>query len=82
METKHSLQIYPLIFRIKFDTKTVFNTKCFLTTFVFRGTYRTMSKISTPLSANPPKWSDTSNSSSAVADDLFECAGRVCGVSA
>ena len=29
--------------------------------------------IVNPLSANPTKWSNTQNNSSAVADELFEC---------
>ena len=35
-----------------------------------------------PLSANPTKWSNTLNNSSAVADELFECVWPFCGVDA
>lgn len=33
IDTRPVLQIYALIFIIKFNTKTVFNMKCFCTTF-------------------------------------------------
>ena len=42
------------------------------TIFIF-SQYLVLSVRVNPLSANPTKWSNTLNNSSAVADELFEC---------